>query len=508
METDKIISLENLIKKLEYIKKTGEKIIHCHGCFDLIHPGHIKHFQAAKKLGDILVVTVTSDRLVNKGPGRPVFNQDLRMETVAAIGCVDFVVLNDDSDSVSLITTLKPDYFVKDQEFQEAAWNDPESAIYRERIAVESVGGKFHATTEIRFSSSRLLGDFFGTQSESAVGFLSSFRDRYAPEEIIERFELLKNLKVLVIGDAIIDVYSYVDPMGKSTKANDVIACNYLSEETFAGGIMACANHLAGFCEQVDMLTCLGKKGRSYHDFIVSNLKDNVSPLFLFREDAPTVCKRRFIDEPFLNKIFELYYFDDRMVFEDVENEALEVLQNIQDYDLVLVSDFGHGFLSPELINLICQKSNFLALNVQTNTGNFGYNLVTKYPRADFVCIDRPEVSLACHKKGGNYEEMLSFLRKKLSCQNIIMTGGHESTWTLGPEGFGQVPIFSSKVVDTVGAGCAFLSVVSPCAFWGWPTELLAFVGNVVGALAVGIVGNRSSVEPKDFFRFLTTLLK
>lgn len=510
----KILSLSDLAKKVKRLKAKGEKIVHCHGCFDLMHPGHIKHFEAAKKLGDILVVTVTPDTYIDKGPGRPVFNQRLRLESIAALEVVDFVALNDWPDAVETIKLLRPNFFVKDKEFEEEK-DDPNTAVGRERQAIESIGGKLHLTSEISFSSSRLLNEYFGVHSEAAELFLREFRQRYSSRQIIEQFEGLKKIKVLVIGDTIIDEYCYSRPMGKTPKAH-VIAANYEGEECFAGGILASANHIAGFCDNVHLITCLGKKNDRL-DFIKSHLKENINLKFFFRNDAPTVIKRRFIDPAFMEKLFELYIYNDRPLPLDIEDEILVYLNSvIKDYDLVLVNDFGHGFLDNQLVSLICNEAKFLAVNTQANAGNYGFNIITKYSRADYICLDAPEARLACRSKFGDLRSIQAEIARKLRCQKIIITRGHLGTLARESicdtkdcsEIFWEIPVFSNKIIDTVGAGDALFSITSPCALLGWPIELVAFVGNVAGALAVAIVGNRSSVEPEQMFQFITTLLK
>ena len=107
VSSNKIKPFENLVKILAQARKKGKKIVLCHGVFDLLHPGHIKHFETAKKKGDVLVVTITKDEYVNKGPGRPVFSEFLRAESVAAIECVDFVAINDWPAAVETIKKLK-----------------------------------------------------------------------------------------------------------------------------------------------------------------------------------------------------------------------------------------------------------------------------------------------------------------------------------------------------------------------------------------------------------------
>ena len=114
----KIKSLQEIEAILKEHRRQGLKIVQCHGVFDLLHPGHIRHFKVAKEQGDKLVVTLTSDRFVNKGPGRPVFNEDLRIESLAALEDVDYVVLNDSPDATLIIQKVKPAVYVKGAEYQ------------------------------------------------------------------------------------------------------------------------------------------------------------------------------------------------------------------------------------------------------------------------------------------------------------------------------------------------------------------------------------------------------
>ena len=106
---NKIRGIEELARVLESVRGEGNKVIHCHGVFDLLHIGHIRHFEQAKKLGDVLVVTLTQDRYVNKGPSRPVFNEDLRAEAIAALDCVDYVAINRWPMAIETIGLLRPE---------------------------------------------------------------------------------------------------------------------------------------------------------------------------------------------------------------------------------------------------------------------------------------------------------------------------------------------------------------------------------------------------------------
>ncbi len=134
----KIMSLEELKHTIAAHKKNRKKIVHCHGVFDLIHPGHIRHLAAAKKEGDILVVTVTADPFVRKGPGRPVFNEHLRAETLATMSLVDYVAVNHAPTAVNCIRLLKPDVYVKGQDYRGKDKISPARSQTKKRLSVRS----------------------------------------------------------------------------------------------------------------------------------------------------------------------------------------------------------------------------------------------------------------------------------------------------------------------------------------------------------------------------------
>jgi len=504
----KIKSIDELAKTTSALKKQGKKIVHCHGVFDLLHPGHIKHFEVAKKKGDVLIVTVTQDEHVNKGPGRPIFNQQLRAETIAAMECVDYVAINEWPTAVEAIKKLKPNFYVKGSDYAQKD-DDVTGKIYEEEEAVKSVGGFLYLTDEITFSSSSIINTFLSPYPEEANDFLLRFRKQYSSQDIIRLLGKLEDIKVLVIGDIIIDEYHYCSAMGKSQKDN-IIATKFLNEEIFAGGVLAAANHLAGFCKNVTLLTCIGTKN-DYKDFISAHLKSNIKTRFYYRQDAPTVVKRRFVEPNFLNKLFEICYLEDiNHLNTALENKICAFLNSsLKEFDLVLVADFGHGLITPKIVKVLSKKANFLAINVQTNSANIGFNLITKFPHADYVCIDEPEIRFACHDRFSSIEKLILTISKKLSCGKIIITRGHKGSLAYSKkEGFARIPVFSKEVVDRIGAGDAYFSVTSPCAFKNNPMEAVGFIGNAVGAMKVLIIGNRSSVEPVPLSKYITTLLK
>jgi len=507
----KIKNLDELALILQKLKNKGKKIIHCHGVFDLIHPGHVRHFQAAKALGNILVVTVTPDRYVNKGPDRPVFTEELRAESIAALECVNYVAINLWPKAAETIIKLKPDVYVKGSDY-DGADKDETRGIFLEREAVESIGGRIHFTDEITFSSSSLINEYFDVYPEPAKNFLKNFRKQYSADEVIGLIKSLKEMRVLLIGETILDEYHYVAAIGKPPKG-DHIAAKLIGEEIHAGGVLACANHMANFCGSVDLITAVGKND-SREKFVRTSLKPNIYPDLFFNPTAPTIIKRRYVNQNFLNKLFEIYVIDDRPSLE-LETEILAHLTAIfsekNPYDLILVLDYGHGLLTPTLIDLICNQRSFLAVNAQTNTANAGYNSVIKYQRANYFCLDEPELRLAFRDKYSDVNQLLARLAERVSLPGAItVTRGHLGavTYDVASKNFFEAPVLSQKIVDTTGAGDAFFAITAPCIAKGIPMEIVPFIGNAVGALAVGYLGNRSAIEEAPLYKFITALLK
>lgn len=491
---------------LRAARKARRKIVHCHGVFDLVHPGHIVHFQQARKQGDLLVVTVTPDRWVNKGPGRPLFSEQLRLETLAALEFVDFVALNEWPTATETIRLLKPDIYVKGSDYTDPK-ADLSGKIGEEEAAVRSSGGKIFFTDGFTASSSHLINRFFSAYPTETQEYLQGLRSLYPANRVLGHLKSLSSLKVLVVGETILDQYTYCQPLGKTAKES-IVATKFDSEELFAGGAVATANHLAGFCSAVTLLTGVGPD-RSEEKFLRDKIKPNIRLAAVRHQDRPTVRKQRFIEQESLRKMFEVQFLDDTPIAGKTEKAFAALLEReLPRHDLVIVNDFGHGVLTPRLRALINTSGRFLALNTQSNAANHGYNAVTKYGRADFVAIDEPELRVATRDKYGHIPELAASLRKTLKSKTFLVSRGSSGCVVLTDGGWHEAPALARRIVDRIGAGDALFAVTSPCAYRGMPPEVLCFIGNCVGALAIEIVGNRESIAPVALFKFIETLLK
>lgn len=496
---DKIVGINELASLAETLRVEGKRVVQCHGVFDLLHPGHFKHLEEAKKQGDVLVVTITSDRYVDKRTGKPAFNQNLRADSLASLECVDYVAINDSPLAVEAIKKLKPDIYCKGKDYATLVG----VGIRAEEEAVKSVGGTLHFTDTLLSSSTALINRYFDVLPDDAKAFLRGFKEKYSANEIIESLNLLKRLKVMVIGDTIIDQYIYCNSIGKSPKDN-IMVVKKLAQEKFAGGVLASANHIAGFCGQVDLVTCLGRI-KSYERFIRSHLKKNINPRFYYRDDTSTIVKQRYVDSGKLSKIFGVSVLDDFPLSEDVTDKICSEITN--GYDMILVTDFGHGFLNKKIADTLYKNSKFIAVNTQTNTDNAGFNLIGKYNGANYICLDEPETRLACHDKYGDLKTLIKQIASEHKCDKIAITHGQYPTLIYDGD-IHTIPVFSKEAKDTTGAGDAFLSITAPCVASGMHMDMVGFIGNAVGALKVNIVCNRSSVEPEALFKFIKELLK
>ena len=501
-------SLEELSGILAKQKSSGKKIVQCHGVFDLLHIGHIRHFEQAKALGDVLVVTITPDHFVNKGPSRPAFGEQLRAEAVLALDCVDYVAVNKWAQADQAIKLLAPDFYVKGQDYKNFE-DDLTGGILDEQEAVHSVGGQIAFTDDITFSSSNLINRHMPVLPEKLSDYLVGFSSKYRGKDVLSYLDGAQSLKVLVLGETIIDEYVYCDTLGKAGK-EPVLVTRQVESERFAGGVVAVANHISAFCNHPTLLTFVGDND-SDDEFVSSKLDPNVAKKFLpMFNGASTIVKRRYVESYPFQKLFEVYQMQDG---ENVPEESTllcgELEKLLPNYDAVIVTDYGHGMLGPDAVRLLSDKAKFLAVNTQVNAGNLGFNTVSKYPRADFICVSETEIRLEARSKRRPLEEIVLETSELLSCSNIIITRGvHGCLCYSKRDGFFEVPAFGAKVVDRIGAGDAVFAIAALNVAQNAPIELGGFVGNAVGAEAVASVGHRDSTHKISLYRHIETLLK
>ncbi|MBI5558935.1 MAG: adenylyltransferase/cytidyltransferase family protein [Deltaproteobacteria bacterium] len=507
VEVKKIYSLDSLAGKLKQFKSEGKKIVLCHGVFDLLHIGHIRYFRQASKEGDVLVVTVSPDRYVDKGSTRPAFTERLRAEAIASLDVVDFVAINMWPTAEETLRLLRPDFYVKGAEFRDES-TDLTGKIAREADVVREIGAQLVFAEDIVFSSSNLINRYMSQFTDETNEYLEIFRSRYRLDEILKIIDDMKSLKVLVIGDTILDEYHYCSTLGVSSK-DPALALHYQSRDLFAGGALAVANHVASFAGQVQLVTLLGEQER-HEEFIRSQLAENISSYFITQPKAPTTLKRRYLDGYSFTKLLEIYVMDDSGLPEAEDRRLCSWMrEHMGGYDLVVAADFGHGAISGAMVGEMAGGAPFLAVNTQANAGNRGLHVINRYPRVDFACLASHELKLAMRDETAHVRTMTDRLAHLLQCRQLVTTLGRSGCLVWGRnEDLLGIPAFAIKVVDRVGAGDAFFSIAAMASRLGVPNEILGFLGNVVGAEAVEIIGNKKPIDNLHVKKHVTALLK
>ena len=446
----KILPLDELAPKAAQLRAAGKTLVLAHGCFDICHPGHVNHLKKARAFGDILAVSITADRHVHKGPGRPAFNQQLRAEMLEALEVVDYVVVVDDPTALPVIEALRPDVYCKGFEYAHRR-SDP--GLSRECALVESHGGRVEFAGATLGSSTSLFNEYFSTLSAPVQGFLRDIKAKYPLARVYDWLEAARSLKVLVIGDNISDRYIYVAPVGQSIKEPTITYALTGHSKEWNGGAWVVAENARAVCDNVSCLT---------------------TPI--------AIEKIRYVWPERRQRVF--------YAVTPTELPALPIASiDWGKYDAIIAADFGHGAITREEAKLISAWAPWLALMVQTNSLNHGFNRYDKYAKCNYLVMNELELRLSSSALP--------------SCPQKVVTRGERGSLVDKC----SVPAISGEVVDRMGSGDAYLACSAPLACLEAPPELIGLVGTVAAGLAVGKEGNEP-VTRLELMRTLEALLK
>ena len=504
----KIYSLEKLQRVLNKEKAKGKKIVLCHGVFDLLHIGHIKHFKEAKSFGDILVVTLTPDIYVNKGPKRPAFKEKLRVEAIASLYIVDYVALNVTPTAVSVIQKIRPNIYCKGSDYKDHK-NDISGQIKREINAVDKVGGKIVYTEGLTFSSSRLINSYSDSHSASQKQLIKRIKKKYTFGKIKKFIDEFKKIKILIIGETIIDQYIFCEALGKSGK-EPILVLRDIKTEEYLGGAVALARHLSAFCNHISLVSMVGEKGEYLRE-IKKKLPKNVNYKYIRKENSPTILKRRFLDYISNNKVLGVYKINDDILANKQDKIFYNILNKmLPKYDLVIVSDYGHGLISKRTASLICKNSKYLALNAQINSANIGSHSMRNYKNADCLIVNEREIQHEMRDRNRKTEILMKKLSFQQKIKNTIVTRGKEGAlmYNRKVNKFNLCEAFAETAVDKTGAGDAMLSLVSLCLKNKFPNELALLVGSLAAAESTESIGNKNAVSKIKILKTLENMLK
>lgn len=491
------------------LKKEGKKIALCHGVFDLVHPGHIIHLQQAKQMADILVVSVTASEFVRKGPGRPYFSNEMRLKFLEAIECIDYVMLSEGYTVDDIVESVEPDLYIKGEEYSKES-EDITGKIATERELVEQHGGKIAYTTGQVFSSTKLINTALSGLSEEVVKYIEEFITKYSMKDIKKYAEIAGHLKVLVIGDVIIDKYTYCNVQGLMSKDTGYSSRLNYSEE-YLGGAVAVARHLSSFTDNVTLMSIIGSE-EEMRLKLFDELADKMRLKLTYSINFPTIVKHRYLTRNAkreeYKKIFSINNIPELIEYEkEVREEFYKGLtEKLNEFDVVFLCDFGHGLIDETVMCLIQENAKYLVLNCQTNSTNYGLNIITKYNRADTFILDQKELKLAYPAHISDEYIALEKLEKHLG-GNGWLTRGAEGAYGITEGKIHKCPAFTLTVKDTIGAGDAFYAIAGIYAAAGASIELGTFMGNIAGALGANIVGNKEAIEKVNVLKYAATLL-
>jgi len=502
MITNKIIKFSNLNKLRKKNKKS--KIILAHGTFDLFHYGHLKHLEKSKKKADILVVSLTADKYVKKGSDRPIYNENQRASIISNFEFVDYVTIVKSDSGVEVINLLKPDFYSKGIEYKKFN-NDPTQKILMEEKILKKNNGKLFFTNEDVLSSSNIINKIKLEKKSPRSDFLKKMRKKVKLNFFLNNFDKIYKKKVLVIGDAILDKYIFTSALAKSPK-EELISVKENYEKIYLGGILATSMHISSFVKKPTMLTILGKDSK-INQIIKRKLKKNCNLKLFIDKTRNNIVKTRYLDIT-KKKLFQSNNLPLEDITHELEKKVCQYLtKKINKFDIVIVNDFGHGFLTKKIRKILENKSKILCVNVQTNSANLGYNYFYKYSKCNYLTMDEPEARLATEERFGKTSLITKKIFKKTKSNIVSITYGSNGTQIFKKNEKSFVPALSSNAIDTLGAGDAFFAISSIYQLIDKKLENIAFIGNVAGAIKIKHLGHEKYVKKDIFFEYLKSIL-
>ncbi|MCL2648210.1 MAG: PfkB family carbohydrate kinase [Phycisphaerales bacterium] len=295
----KVVDLAALIALRASARASGKTVVHCHGCFDIVHPGHIRYFQFAKQQGDILVVSLTGDPHVGKGEGRPYIPQELRAENLAALEFVDHVYINPTVTAVELLAAFKPDIYIKGREYE----HNSHPGFLKEKATVEGYGGRvIFSSGDVIYSSSHIIENY-AQRVDLEQEKLALFCKRYDVQKhlLLDIMDNIVDMPFVVVGDLVLDRYQYCDAVDIAGDG-PMMSLVPLDRRAFLGGAGMVARHLAGLGADVTLITSLGTDDAS--DAAIDDLESAGVHVLAIRNRKKIATKTRFVVDT--QKLFSL----------------------------------------------------------------------------------------------------------------------------------------------------------------------------------------------------------
>lgn len=469
-------------------------VIMCHGAFDLVHPGHLRHLMYAKSKADILVASLTCDAHIGKANFRPFVPQDLRAMNLAAYEIVDFVVIDKNPTPQDNIRYLQPDYFAKGYEYSNGGIH-PKT---REEMAVlESYGGEMIFTP----------GDF--VQSSSAYldlgpPNLSSEKLQTLMEAEDLSFSILRNvlsklqgLRVHVVGDTIVDSYTYCSLLGGMSKT-PTFSLKYERQVDYTGGAAVVAKHLRQAGAEVTFSTVLGEDSLKNHvleDLVAQGITCNP----VIDRTRPTTQKNVFTTNSY--RMLKVDKVDNRPISERTLQHLQSSLKN-QRADAVVFSDFRHGIFNRQTIPAFVECIPSGSLKVADSQVASRWGNILDFHGFDLVTPNEREARFALGDQDSTIRPLALQLYKRVGCKTLILKVGDRGIITYRAAGddvrhFFTIDSFADHVVDPVGAGDALLAYATLCLVRTGSPVIASILGSIAAAIACEHEGNSPVSQEK-----------
>jgi rfaE bifunctional protein kinase chain/domain/rfaE bifunctional protein nucleotidyltransferase chain/domain len=496
----KIVSLSQLLAWRQSQREQGRTVVHCHGCFDIVHPGHIAHLQEARRLGDVLVVSVSSDANVNKGFARPLIPDDLRAGSLAALECVDLVYVNPSATAVGLLGQLQPDVFVKGKEYERSA--DPRFLLERETVV--GGGGRVAFTSgDIVYSSTALIGSLSATDPFEAEK-LARLRERYELTAgrlagLVRGFE---GKRVVVIGDYIRDVYHFCDATSIASEG-PMMTLRARGRKDYDGGAAVIARHVAALGGEATLVTCLTTGGDSLE--VRGRLGEAGIDVRSIPGRRQLVAKHRYLcDTTKVLKVDE----GDVLALDSAGTEALarEVESAVGGgADAVIFADFGYGALTSGAIERVLP---WVRARVPVVTADVSgrQGTLRMFRDVDLATPTERELRDCVGDMGAGVNALAWNFMRETRARNVLVTLGRQGALAFdrapgeGAEGrlrSEHVPALCGHALDPLGCGDAMLSVASLTLAAGGSLQAATLLGAMGAAVQAGRIGN-DAVSAED----------
>ena len=482
----KLIKIDHLIKILKKLSKK-KRIILCHGVFDVVHPGHIRHLTYAKSQADIMIVSCTGDKFIDKGIYRPHIPQKMRALNLAAFEMVDYVIIDENKKPLNLLKKIKPDLFAKGFEYTSKGLPP---ATQEEKNELDKFGGKLIFTPgDIVYSSSELINSSPPNLDLEKLD-LTMKTNSITFQSLIDTIKKIKKLSVHVVGDTIVDTYTKTNFIGGQTKT-PTFSVLYDTEESFVGGAAIVALHMraAGAVVKFSSVVANDKKG----NFIKNELKKyQIKSNFFEEKNRPTTNKNTIMTSNY--KLIKLDTLSNAPINEDTLTKIIKKVKKEKTH-LTIFSDFRHGIFNSSSIQKLVKaipKKNLKAgdSQVASRWGN-----ITEFKHFDLITPNEREARFSLADQDSTVGKLTGLLFEKTKCKNLVLKLGSRGiicnrSKDIKKEPF-SIGVFSEKVIDTVGSGDALLAYSSLSLKISNSIVVAGILGSFAASCACEIEGNK-----------------